>query len=192
MTWVVSNTGGYSNYFLTGCAVQGLKPLPISKRFFSCKRMTDFTVFQNFHKSGPISKGFLPPKWLILLFFQNFCEMGPSSKDFFWPKWDPCLRICGEKVTHLGGTSLFALMWVSPSWSNIVTVVTTYFVKLTNIPLPSQKLLKWLTSHLCVFWVRWYWPWCKYLFHLFSPLACFPPLLWQNQEKVNDVWCVCR
>ena len=27
----------------------------------------------------------------------------------FWPKWDPCLRIFGEKVTRLGGTSLYAL-----------------------------------------------------------------------------------
>ena len=40
-----------------GCAAQGLKPLPISRDF-------------------------LPQKWLILLFFQNICEMGPSSKYF--------------------------------------------------------------------------------------------------------------
>ena len=35
--------------------------------------------------------------------------MGPSSKDFFEQNGDPCLRIFAEKVTHLGGTSPYAL-----------------------------------------------------------------------------------
>ena len=75
--------GGYSNYFLTGCAARGLKPLPISKDFSTSKNGWFKAFFRNFRKSGPISKGFSTSKWLILQFFRDFCEMGPSSKDFF-------------------------------------------------------------------------------------------------------------
>ena len=57
----------------------------------------------------PYLRCFLPQKRLFLPIFRNFCEMGPSSKDSFWPKWDPCQRILGEKVTHLGSTSPYAL-----------------------------------------------------------------------------------
>ena len=32
-----SRGGGYSNYFLTGCAARGLKPLPIFKDFSPSK-----------------------------------------------------------------------------------------------------------------------------------------------------------
>ena len=35
MAW--KTPGGYSNYFLTGCAARGLKPLPISKDFSPSK-----------------------------------------------------------------------------------------------------------------------------------------------------------
>ena len=75
--------GGYSNYFLTGCAARGLKPLPISKDFSPSKNGWFKAFFRNFRKSEPISKGFSTSKWLILPFFCDFREMGPSSKDFF-------------------------------------------------------------------------------------------------------------
>ena len=84
--WVLSRggggIGGNSDYFLTGCAARGLKPLPISKDF-SPSKMTDLT-FWNFRKSESISKGFCTSKMANFTFFCNFCKMGPSSKDFFW------------------------------------------------------------------------------------------------------------
>ena len=40
-------------------------------------------VFQNFHKLGPISKGFSASKMADFTIFCNFGEMGPSFKDFF-------------------------------------------------------------------------------------------------------------
>ena len=49
--------GRYSNYFLTGCAAQGLKPLPISEDLIA------------FLKMGPSFKDFV-------------MKMGPMSKDF--------------------------------------------------------------------------------------------------------------
>ena len=99
-TWT-SGPGGYSNYFLTACGVQGLKPLPIW--IFCPQKWLSWLFFWNFRM------GFLPKKWLICQFFRNFCEMGHSSKIFFGPKLDPYLRIFSEKVTHLGSTSLYAL-----------------------------------------------------------------------------------
>ena len=35
--------------------------------------------------------------------------MGPCSKDFFWTKMGPMSKDFGEKVTHLGSTSPYAL-----------------------------------------------------------------------------------
>ena len=101
--------GGCSNYFLTGCATRGLKPLPISKIFLPQKRLI-FLFFspRNFRKSGPISKGFSTSKIVDFTIFCNFCEMGPSSKDFLKSKWDSCLRNFAF-LTHLGGTSPYAL-----------------------------------------------------------------------------------
>ena len=83
-TIAVSNTsrslprggGGYSNYFLTGCAARGLKPLPISKDFSPSKNGWFKAFFRNFRKSGPISKGFSTSKWLILRFFSRFLRNG--------------------------------------------------------------------------------------------------------------------
>ena len=56
--------------------------------------------------------------------------MGPSSKEFFGPKWDPRLRIFGKKVTHLGGTSPYALTCEYPpppehtslTWAGAITI----------------------------------------------------------------------
>ena len=60
---------GYSNYFLTGCAAQSLKPLPISEDF----NLFFFKIFVN---PDPFLRVFLPQKWLILQFFCNFLWNG--------------------------------------------------------------------------------------------------------------------
>ena len=44
---IIPGPGGYSNYFSTGCAARGLKPLPISKDF-SPSKIADLTVFPKF------------------------------------------------------------------------------------------------------------------------------------------------
>ena len=87
--------GGYSNYFLTGCAARGLKPLPISKDFFPSKKGWFKAFFRNFRKSGPISKVFHLKMADFTIFFAIFAKwdpllriflptMGPMSKDFCW------------------------------------------------------------------------------------------------------------
>ena len=51
----------------------------------------------------------------FFFFFFFFCEMGPSSKDFFDQNGTLVrLRIFGEKVTHLGGTSPYVLTCENP------------------------------------------------------------------------------
>ena len=109
LQWKGIAARGVLELFFDGVCGPRSEPLPISKDFSPSKNGWFKAFFRNFRKSGPISKGFSTSKWLILQFFRDFCEMGPSSKDFFGAKWDPCLRIFAEKVTHLGGTSPYAL-----------------------------------------------------------------------------------
>ena len=76
----------------------GPKPLPISKwliRQFS----------RNFRKSRPIPKGFSASKLADSAIFVKW----DCSLRIFSTKMGPCLRIFGEKVTYLGGTSPYAL-----------------------------------------------------------------------------------
>ena len=114
---VVEEPGVYWNYFLMGVQSEVLNPYPFL-RIFSLKKWLIWQFFQNFCKSEPISKGFfLAQKQLILLFFHcNFGEMQTSLKDFLKIKMDPCTRNFGEKLTHLGGTSLYALICEYPLW----------------------------------------------------------------------------
>ena len=110
LVWLVQSPGGYSNYFLMKCAAQGLKPLPLSKDFSHSKNGWIDSFLKFSQNRDPFLRVFLPQKWLILQFFRKFCEMGHSSKYFFFTKMGPmCLRIFGEKVTHLDGTSPYAL-----------------------------------------------------------------------------------
>ena len=61
------------------------------------------------------------------IFFAIVLKWDPLLR-IFWPKWDPCLRIFAEKVTHLGGTSPYALTceyppgfmrpYLRPPWTN--------------------------------------------------------------------------
>ena len=87
----------YSNYFLTGCAARGLKPLPISKDFSPSKNGWFKAVFfEIFANRDPFLRVFLRPqngwfyhflaifaKWdpLLRIFLT---KMGPMSKDFCW------------------------------------------------------------------------------------------------------------
>ena len=107
--------GGYSYYFLTGCAARGLKPLPLFKDFsqkngrfygfpeifanwdlflrgFSASKMADFTIFffAIFVKWDPLLRIFLT-------------KMGPMPSDFCW-KSNPFGR-------HIPG---WLNMWVPP------------------------------------------------------------------------------
>ena len=91
---------GYSNYFWQGVQLQGLKPLPISKDLLPRKQLI-WLSFLNFCKLGPISMGFYTSK-MTDFFFLIFLWNRACFYRFFWPKWNPCLRIFGEKVTHLG------------------------------------------------------------------------------------------
>ena len=76
---------------------------------FLPQKAADFKVFfRNFHKSGPFLRGILPQKWLLLQSFGNFVKWDALVRIFF-TKMEPMSRIFGEKVTHLGSTSLYAL-----------------------------------------------------------------------------------
>ena len=57
--------GGNSNYYSFIIKHPSL-------RIFHSQKMVDLTVFQNFHKSGPISTNFSTSKRLILLVFLHF------------------------------------------------------------------------------------------------------------------------
>ena len=93
------------------CVARGLKPLSISKDFAPPpqKWLICFLfcfVFEFFAIRDPFLRSFLAD-------FTIFCNFAIVKWDhllrIFWAKWDPCLKIFGEKVTHLGGTSLYAL-----------------------------------------------------------------------------------
>ena len=115
-------------HWLKGIAVDGVlklifdwvsvRPLTISKDFSPSNILKLIWLFlfffQNFHKSGPISKGFLPQKWLILQVFRNFCETGPSSKDFL-TKMGPVSKDLWWKSNSFGCHIPICLnMWVVP------------------------------------------------------------------------------
>ena len=87
--------GGYSNYFLTGCAAWGLKPLPISKDFSPSKNGWFKAFFEIFANRDPFLRVFLPQNGWFYHFFAIFAKwnpllrifltkMGPMSKDFCW------------------------------------------------------------------------------------------------------------
>ena len=86
---------GYSNYFLTGCAARGLKPLPISKDFSPSKNGWFKAFFEIFANRDPFLRIFLPQNGWFYNFFAIFAKwdpllriflskMGPMSKDFCW------------------------------------------------------------------------------------------------------------
>ena len=109
---------GHSKLYLTVVCVWGLKPLSISEDLNPQKwqywLFVCLFVF-NFHKSGPISKGFSSSKQLIsifyFIFFFKFCRMGPSSKDF-WPK-----KMGSISKEFWWKSTLFG--WHIPIWNNM-------------------------------------------------------------------------
>ena len=78
--------GGYSNYLLTGCAAQGLKPLPISKDFSPSKNSWFNGFFEIFANQDPFLRVF----YLKMGWFYNFFAI--------FVKWDPLLRIFLTKM----------------------------------------------------------------------------------------------
>ena len=116
--WGVQTPGGTQFIFWQGVRPEVWNLYPYLMIFLPHKNgwfHVFFFFFWNFHKSGPISKGFFYLKngWFYI-FSPIFVKWDPLLR-FFGPKWYPCLRIFGEKVTHLGRTSPYAVnMWVPP------------------------------------------------------------------------------
>ena len=70
-----------------------------------------FLFFEIFENRDPFLRAFLPQKPLILPFFANLVIWN-LLLHFFGTKtgpWWPGLRIFGEKLTHMGSTSPYAL-----------------------------------------------------------------------------------
>ena len=88
-----SSRGSIQIIFWRNVQPEVWNPYPFLRIFLPQKWLI-WCFFQNFRKSGPISKGFSASKTADFTFFsRNYGEMGPSSKDFFGLKWDPCIRI---------------------------------------------------------------------------------------------------
>ena len=127
--------GGYSNSFLTGCAARSLKPLPKSKDFSPSKNGWFNGFFEIFANRDPFLRVFLPhwrADFTIFLWFLWTLTLFPG---FSWPKFDPCLRIYAEQVTHLGGTSPYALTCEYPPRVTDMYWTTMYLRSLVLSPM---------------------------------------------------------
>ena len=72
--------------------------------------MADLTVFFFFKsqiRTQYLGVFYLKNGWFYKV-FTILVKWDPLVR-IFWPKWNLCLRILGEKVTHLGSTSPYAL-----------------------------------------------------------------------------------
>ena len=83
--------GGYSNYFWRGVGPKVWHPYPFLKIF--CPKKNGWFDFFNFCKWGPISRVFVPKKWLHFFAILVECDpllrifltkMRSSCKDFWW------------------------------------------------------------------------------------------------------------
>ena len=102
--------------FLRGVRPKVWNPYQLSRDFSPLKTSVFFFFFFFFVNRDSFLRVSLPQKFykvffffFFFFFFVIFVKWGP-----LWPKWDTCLRIFGEKVTHLGGTSLYNLTDKSP------------------------------------------------------------------------------
>ena len=102
--------GGTWIFFWRGVRPKFWNPYPYLRIFLPQKRL----IWLFFFFFLQIGTHFSTSKTADFTSFCNFCENGSSSKDV-WPKWNPCLRILGEKVTHLGGISPNALTFEYPT-----------------------------------------------------------------------------
>ena len=102
-------------------------------RIFLPQKMADLTVFTKFLQIGTHFQGvFLPQNgWFFFFFIEIFVKWDPLLR-IFWPKLDPCLRIFGEKVTHLSGTSPYALTCAYTPPPPAGTYQSSIFIKWTN------------------------------------------------------------
>ena len=100
--------GGTQIIFLAGCAAQGLKPLPLCKDFSPPKNDWFDCFSEIFANWDPFLRVFTSKTAGFSIFFTILVIWDPLLR-IFWPKLNLCLRIFGEKVTHLGSTSPYAL-----------------------------------------------------------------------------------
>ena len=123
-----------------------------------------FFFFLNFRKSGLISKGFSTSKMAYFtIIFVTFVKWDPLLR-IFWPKWDPCSRNFGEKVTHLGNTSLYCEYHPPPTTtcSYVPLNDNAYFFTLSPVQATSSK----------AFWIVWQ------VFSIFCSLFARDALVW--------------
>ena len=108
--------------FLMGCAVWGLKTLPISKDFCLKKWLILLFFFRNFRKLDPFLEVFQPRKQLILLL--SFSILGK----IFWTKMGHMSRICCEKlpVINFQGTSPYTITCEYPQAYHLNWSITSY------------------------------------------------------------------
>ena len=109
----MSSGGGVLKLFFDGVCGPRSETLTFISGFFSLKKRL-ISFFSKFSQIGTHFLGFFYLKMADFTIFSWFLRNGILFEGFFWPKWDPCLRIFAEKVTHLGGTSLYALTYEYP------------------------------------------------------------------------------
>ena len=100
--------GGTRIIFWRGVRPEVWNPYPYLRIFLPQKTADLKLFFEIFANRDPFLRVFLPQNDWFYHFFAIFAKWDPLLR-IFWPKWDPCLRIFAEKVTHLGGTSPYAL-----------------------------------------------------------------------------------
>ena len=108
-TSVSTPGGGTRIIFWRGVRPEVWNPYPYLRIFLPQKTADLNLFFEIFANRDPFLRVFLPQNGWFNNFFAIFAKWDPLLRIFFWPKWDPCLRIFAEKVTHLGGTSPYAL-----------------------------------------------------------------------------------
>ena len=98
---VICNRGGTRIIFWWGVLPEVWNPYPYL-RIILPQKMADLTVFSKFSQIRTHFQGFfyLKNDWFYHFFFVVVAS---------FVKWDPCLRIFGEKITYLGGTSPYVL-----------------------------------------------------------------------------------
>ena len=108
--------GGDTQIIFWRCAARGLsETITHFLKNFSFSKNGWFDSFWKFVQIRTHFKGFFASKMAdFTIFFSQFSWNGTLFLGFFGLKWDPCLRIFGEKLTHLDGTSLYALTYQRP------------------------------------------------------------------------------
>ena len=148
--------GGVLEWFLTGCAARGLKPLPISMDFSPSNNGWFNGFFEIFANRDPFLRVFLHQKGLILpfFFFAIFVKwdpllrifltkMGPMSKDFCW-KSNPFGR-------HI---PVCLNMWVPPPvWNSPNVIFHSFCDVMSHLWLGQKKKKEGCVALKWNFWI---------------------------------------